>query len=239
MTGQLFDRSLLPDLRVRLIGATQALLGDTIGLAEDEWQYPSGLPGWARAHVVCHLAQQADRTVALAERLLRGERYLTWPIDEPDHDLEPLSRRRAVELQVSLDTSSGRLLETFDKLAEADWQAHLTTPLGSLPAVALAYARLNEVILHHIDLRLGLTLTDLDVRVAAWLLEWNAERLNDRLRHCQVHLLADEGADLVVGTGAPCAEVRGATSSLLGWLTGRLGPEAVLGAEAVDLGGPL
>ncbi|MDR1266670.1 MAG: maleylpyruvate isomerase family mycothiol-dependent enzyme [Propionibacteriaceae bacterium] len=235
----LFGLDRLPEVRRQLIGATQALLGATIGLSDQEWQSPSGLPGWARAHVACHLTQQADRLIAVAERLRRGERDLIWPISGPDIELEVGSRRRAVELQVVLDTSAGRLLEVLDRLDEADWQATLTTPAGPLSALALPYARLNEVVLHHIDLRLALLPADLDAQTAAWLLSWNARRLNPRLRHHRLRLLSDEGVDLTVGVAGPVHDIRGANSSLLGWLTGRLGPEAVLGADGVDRGGPV
>jgi maleylpyruvate isomerase len=235
----IFDRGRLPELRVHLIGSTQALLGDTIGLSDDEWQSAAGLPGWTRAHVASHLAQQAGRLTALIGRLLAGEKRLAWPIAEPDIDLEAGSRRRALELQVALDTSSGQLLETMDRLTPDDWEVRLRTPLGPLAAVALTYGRLNEVVLHRLDLRLGVTFADLDATIVEWLLEWNALRLRSRLRHGRIHLLSDEGLDLVVGSGAATADVRGVNSSLLGWLTGRLDHTAVLGADQVDLGGPL
>jgi maleylpyruvate isomerase len=237
--GELFDQARLHDMRLRLIGATQALLGDTIGLSDDEWQSPSGLPGWTRAHVASHLAQEAERLTALVARLAAGERRLTWPVNEPDHDLEAGSRRRAIDLQVALDTTAGTLLENLDRLHKTDWLITLRTPIGPLPASALPLVRLNEVTLHHLDLRLGLSFADLDPAVVEWLLQWNVRRLDPRLRHCRVHLLSDEGLDLWVGSGRPTSDIRGANSSLLGWLTGRLGPSAVLGADQVALGGPI
>ena len=42
-------------LRSRKRDATQQLLGDTIAIHDDQWQLPSGLPGWTRAHVATHL----------------------------------------------------------------------------------------------------------------------------------------------------------------------------------------
>jgi maleylpyruvate isomerase len=235
----LFDQGRLQDLRLHLIGSTQGLLGDTIGLSDDEWQSPSALPGWTRAHIASHLAQGAQSLTAVAERLAAGESGLEWPVNAPDNDLESESRRRAVLLQVALDTSAGRFLETLDRLDEAAWRAELVTPAGPVPALALTYARLNEVVLHHLDLRLGLALADLDPQAVAWLLAWNAWRRDRDMRHLSLHLLSDEGVDLTIGSGAQVFDIRGASASLLGWLTGRLGPSAVLGAEYVDLGGPV
>jgi maleylpyruvate isomerase len=235
----LFDPGRMAGLRRYLIGSTQALLGETIVLTDAEWQSPSGLPGWTRAHVASHLSQQAGRLTTLAERLLGSQRGLTWAISEPDRGLEEGSRRHAVDLQVALDTSSGKLLETLDRLTTADWQATLATPIGPLPARALPLARLNEVVLHHADLRLGRAPGDTDPEVAGLLLQWNVLRLSPRLHRVQLRLLSDEGLDLTVGAGPDTAEVRGSAPSLLGWITGRLGPEAVLGAERIEPVGPL
>ena len=47
-------------VRKRKLEATQRLLGDTIGMDEDQWRAPSLLPGWTRAHVAVHLARGAD-----------------------------------------------------------------------------------------------------------------------------------------------------------------------------------
>ncbi|MDR1513759.1 MAG: hypothetical protein LBS56_09825, partial [Propionibacteriaceae bacterium] len=70
-------------------------------------------------------------------------------------------------------------------------------------------------------------------------LHWNAARLDARLRHVRLRLLSDEGFDVAIGGDMAEKEIRGANVTLLGWLTGRLDQTAVLGAEDVDLGGPL
>ncbi|MDR0416498.1 MAG: maleylpyruvate isomerase N-terminal domain-containing protein, partial [Propionibacteriaceae bacterium] len=152
--------------------------------------------------------------------------------------LEAGSRRRAVALQTALDTSSTRLVELFDRLAPDDWSVSLSSPIGPLAAIALPLARLNEIVLHHVDLRLGLSLADLEPDVVEWLLPWNALRVGPRLGHLAIRLLSDEGWDEVIGAGDRRVEVRGSGPGLLGWLTGRLDSSAVLGADGVDLGGP-
>ncbi|MDR0991092.1 MAG: hypothetical protein LBL92_07020, partial [Propionibacteriaceae bacterium] len=127
----------------------------------------------------------------------------------------------------------------LDQLSDDSWNTRLNTPLGPLPAAVLVLARLNEVALHHVDLDLGRKLSDLDPALTALLLTWNARRLSPRLRHYRLHLMADEGVDLTLGDGDWTAEVRGSQASLLGWITGRRDSTAVLGAEAIDLGGPV
>jgi maleylpyruvate isomerase len=236
----LFDEDIAPGLRLRNIAATQSLLGDTIALSDGDWQRPSGLPGWARAHVATHLVDHATQVEDVVVRLLRGEPDIAWPIQEPTsrEALEIGSRRGAIDLQVALDTSSAHLVELFDRLDQDDWSIPLNTPIGQLPAVALPLARLNEVVLHHIDLRLGLAMADIDPTLVDWLLVWNALRIGPRLGHLTIRLLSDDGLDRAIGNGARRVEVRGSGTGLLGWLTGRLDSSAVLGAEGIDLGGP-
>ncbi|MDR1449113.1 MAG: maleylpyruvate isomerase family mycothiol-dependent enzyme [Propionibacteriaceae bacterium] len=236
----LFQPDLVPGLRLRSIAATQSLLGDTIALSDGDWQTPSGLPGWARAHVATHLVAHAGQAEDTAIRLLRGQRSITWTIQPAISaaDLEAGSRRPALDLQTALDTSSAHLIELFDRFDADDWSLSLSTPIGPLSAVALFLARLNEVVLHHVDLRLGLSLSAIEPTVVDWLLAWNALRIGPRLGHLSIRLLSDEGFDTVIGTGTRQVEVRGSGPSLLGWLTGRLDSSAVLGAEGVDLGGP-
>ncbi|MDR0416680.1 MAG: maleylpyruvate isomerase N-terminal domain-containing protein, partial [Propionibacteriaceae bacterium] len=97
----LFDPGLVPDLRLRNIAATQSLLGDTIALSDGDWQAPSGLPGWTRAHIATHLVAQANQTEDVASRLLRRQPDVVWPIQPAcgAAELEAGSRRRAVALQ--------------------------------------------------------------------------------------------------------------------------------------------
>ncbi len=82
-------RELLPDqqsiigLRLRKREATQALLGDTIRLGDDQWQEPSDLPGWTRAHVATHIARNAEAFVAAVEALLAGRPADALPVAGP------------------------------------------------------------------------------------------------------------------------------------------------------------
>ncbi|MDR1213193.1 MAG: maleylpyruvate isomerase family mycothiol-dependent enzyme [Propionibacteriaceae bacterium] len=228
--------ALAPRLRRHAIGSTQRLLGETIALPEAEWQSPSLLPGWTKAHVATHLASHALSLVAVAERVSQGQRQPAWAVSDPRVDIEAGSQRDALALQVDLDTTAGQLNRALDVFEPEHWAAALATPLGPLPAIALPMARLNEVVLHHVDLGCGLTMADLDLEVAQWLLAWNALRLQPRFIGFRLRLLSDEGFDETLGAGSRLVEVRGSTTGLLGWLTGRLDGSAVLGADSVQLG---
>jgi len=213
--------------------ATQRLLGDTIAISERDWLGPTALPGWTRAHVATHLARNAD--------VLRG--YVTRLDSRPDlerddlvPDLEAGSRRSPLEIQIDLDTASGLLNDTFDQVTAEAWATPLYGPLEGLTASDLPMLRLNEVVLHHVDLDCGFVFGDIDPRVAEWLLAWNLYRRTDLATGPGIALMTGSGRVLRVGSGPGSSEVTGSDANLLGWLSGRLPRTAVSGAEHVSIG---
>jgi maleylpyruvate isomerase len=213
--------------------ATQRLLGETIAISESDWLVPTALPGWTRAHVATHLARNAD--------VLR--RYVTRLASRPElerddlvSDLEAGARRSPLDIQIDLDTASGLLNDAFDKLTPEQWSTRLHGRLEGLTVSDLPMLRLNEVVLHHVDLDCGLVLADIDPMAAEWLLEWNVYRRADLARGPGIRLTTTSGRVLEMGGGRGVSEVTGSATNLLGWVTGRLPRTAVSGAEHVSIG---
>lgn len=225
-------------VRQRTIAATQRLLGDSISISEDDWHAPTALPGWTRANVAAHLARNADGLRRLAGGLLRGKpatMYDSRPAR--DRDIARGSGLTALELQIDLDTSAMRLTEAFDLLTDEHWSATVKTAGNTLRADLMPLLRLNEVVLHHVDLDLGFSLDDLDPIAARWLLEWNAFRMGTRFAPTPVVLRADSGFVARLGSEAiEAIEVTGTDANLVGWLTGRLDRSVVSGAEHLSIG---
>ena len=226
------------DRRLELTAASQRLLGDTITLGDNDWQVLSALPGWSRAHVATHLAMQAEALAAMARDIATTHQPVTWRTLHSDTDLHRGAHRGALELQEALDESCASLMAAFDQMDPAAWATTLRTSQGDLPASALVMARLNEVVLHHADLRLGFDLADLDAGLTRALLQWNLFRTTPRFSQVQLKVITDQGFTAIVGQG-PLVTVRGSETGLLGWITGRKDSSAVLGAEDLDLAGPL
>ena len=226
------------DWRLELTAATQRLLGDTITLGDADWQVLTSLPGWTRAHVATHLAFQAEALAAMANQLRVPDAVVAWRTSQSDTDLHVGARRGALQLLEALDVSSATLMRALDALDDEAWARTVTTSQGVLPAVSLVVARLNEVVLHHIDLRLSLDFGDVDPRLARILLQWNLFRCTPRFTQVRLRVITDEGYSATIGKG-PTTTVRGAESAVLAWLTGRRDASAVLGAEDLDLNGPL
>jgi len=213
--------------------ATQRLLGDTISISDNDWIGPTALPGWTRAHVATHLARNAD--------VLR--RYVTRLASAPElerddlvSDLEAGSRRSPLDIQIDLDTSSGLLNDAFDQLTPEKWSTPLHGGLDGLTVSDLPMLRLNEVVLHHVDLDCGFVFSDIDPQVAQWLLAWNLHRRVDLVTGPGIALVTTSGRVLRSGSGPGVSEISGSDANLLGWLTGRLPRTAVSGAEHVSLG---
>jgi len=217
----------LTQVRLHRHEATQSLLGDTIAITDEQWAEPSRLPGWTRAHVATHVARNADAFVRIMTQLRSGQP--TGMYESPAQareDIERGSERSALELQVDLDASAGRLHAHLAELMSMppDRMVHLS-PTRTERLDRLPLARLNEVVLHHIDLDVGFTYTNIGAQVASWLLEYNANRIGRDLNHPAIRIIADSGLTVVIGGVGRVTAVHGADNYLLGWLTGRLPPE--------------
>ncbi len=223
----------LSEVRRLKMVATQRLLGDTIAISENDWHSPTALPGWTRAHVATHLARNAE----VLRRLLT--RLGSHPQLEPDdvvRDLEAGARRTPLEIQIDLDTSTGILNDTFNQISAEEWSIPLDGSLAGLTVSDLPMMRLNEVVLHHVDLDCGFGFVDLDPQMAEWLLAWNVHRRTDLATGPGIDLVGSSGTVHRIGSGSGTTRVSGTDANLLGWLTGRLPRSAVSGAEHVSVG---
>ena len=225
-------------LRSLMITATQRLLGDTIAVADEQWRADSRLPGWSRGHVATHLARQADALT----RVIQGARSgaVVPMYDAPDQresEIEAGAHRSGLELQIDLDTSAGTLSEIFESVAqEAAWDAVVELRGGtSVPLRLLPLARLSEVVLHHVDLDIGMNVEDIDTPTAQWLLEWLSVRLGKRQDFPRIRVVSASGESIVLGTQGDAREVRGDSARLLGWLTGRGDATGLAGADSLTL----
>ena len=224
-------------LRRRKREATQALLGDTISISDEAWQQPSRLDGWTRAHVATHIARNADGLRRVAHGLLTHSPGQMYPDPRVrDSELECGSRRGALDLQIDLDTSAGRLNDTLNYLEEAGITESVELSPGRwMPAHHLPVARLQEVVLHHVDLDCGFDVDDIEADIARWLLEWTSALLADRDDLPPIEIQSLSGWHARIGGPGEAHEVRGQDVPLLGWLTGRSAGEPLTGAEGLQL----
>ncbi len=225
------------DVRRCKLEATTQLLGDTISVSDEQWQSPSRLAGWTRAHVAAHLARNADAFSRALEGIAAGGRpTLYGSASTRRWAIERDSMRSGLEIQIDLDTSAGRINSQLTEIFTL-FEQHPAAVDGRLKhrIEAIPLARLNETVLHHVDLDIGFEIEQLDPEVAAWLLAFNLANARVAEGLPPLELRAEDGfAATLPGLGAP-RQLTASRAVLLGWITGRLRPET---ADELDLPRP-
>lgn len=216
----------------RIAIATQALLRRTLDFEADDWLAPSLLPGWSRAHVVTHVARNADALRRLIAAARAGDPVPLYPSTTAKFDdIERGAERSGLELHVDLDTSAGELANLCDRVE--DWMVPVRLPGGEFPLSVVTLIRLQELTLHHLDLDAGFTWEDMDLVPARWLLEWMLLLLRDDPALPAVDLVSDAGVTASIGGTGERREVSGPDAALWVWLTGRTDGSGLSGAEGI------
>ncbi|MEU2081914.1 maleylpyruvate isomerase family mycothiol-dependent enzyme [Streptomyces albus] len=204
--------------------ATGRLLSATVKLESAEVAEPSQLPGWSRAHVLAHLARNAD---ALVNVLAGKPMYASAEAREAD--IEEGARRSLDELVDDVRVSSSRLESAFASLGDEDWNRTVTLRNGVTDlASALPFRRWIEIELHHVDLGIGYTLEDLPGTFVDRELTNMARRFSGHPDiPVALELRAEDGRTWRTGAEQAGPEgplvVAGSSVALVGWLTGRTG----------------
>lgn len=169
----------------------QVLLERLAGFTEQQARSASLLPDWSVAHVLTHVARNADSVVQRLEGAVRG-----LIIDQ----YEGGYAGRAAEIAAGVDRSPAALLDDVAESAtrleavclsipEAAWERPVRDVTGAeRPARTMMLSRWREVEVHHADLGLGYRPEDWPGElIVAWLPR-ELERLPQRTDPS--HLLA-------------------------------------------------
>jgi maleylpyruvate isomerase len=225
------DRRLALDL---LGGASHRLIRTVDGLHGDDWAAPSLLPEWSRAHVVAHLALNAEGLARALRGVVSdddtGPRTMYDSDERRDSDIVDLARAEPSEIRERLLGGTTSLHDAIAAVPEDCWDSRVErTPGGrSLPTTALPSMRLREVEIHHVDLDAGYS-------TAAWSLPF-AEHLLDSMDkrvhpdHAFEVRPLDSARTWLFGSDEaeyPVPVVTGPAADLGLWLTGRPAPESV------------
>ncbi|WP_432107302.1 maleylpyruvate isomerase family mycothiol-dependent enzyme [Streptomyces sp. AA1529] len=214
-TTPVHDTELLRSATGHLLAAAARLTA--AGAAE-----PSHLPGWTRAHVLTHLARNADALV----NVLAGEPMYA-SAEARDADIAHGAGRSPEVLADDVRTSAARLERAFAALGDEEWNGTVTLRNGVTDlASSLPFRRWIEIELHHVDLAVGYTLEDLPGAFVDRELANMARRFAGHPDiPVAVELRAEDGRSWRTGAAEPGAEgpfvVAGSPVALVGWLTGR------------------
>lgn len=210
--------------------ATEKLDLVVAGLDEEAIHQPSLLPGWSRAHVVTHLARNADALVNLLTWARTGvEHPMYASTADRDADIEEGADRLAQVLHEDLLAASERFMVAARNMPEPAWLAtvtgrtHLVFPAADIPAM-----RLHEMWVHLVDLGTGFAFADVPDDHLEHLLAVALTRQVGRQEAPAVRLTVEfaDGRERVVDLGRDAAdadrhEVSGPVAEAVAWLTGR------------------
>jgi maleylpyruvate isomerase len=166
--------------------ATQRLLDAARIIPEADLRAPSLLPGWTRAHVLAHLARDADAIRNLLIGARSGQDRAAYASAHArDAGIEQGAAMSARDLMADLADSSMALRTIARQLPDQAWQVRVRVlDSAPFPAAGLLTRRLVEVELHHCDLAAGYGPADWPAAFAAMdLPEPMRSQRQDRLRH--------------------------------------------------------
>ncbi|HEX2130434.1 MAG TPA: maleylpyruvate isomerase family mycothiol-dependent enzyme [Actinophytocola sp.] len=207
--------------------ATERLDRLVSALDDAAMREPSRLPGWTRAHVVTHLARNADGLVNLLTWARTGVEHPMYASSaDRDADIEEGAGRLAQVLHEDLRAACDRFAVAGERLSDSQWSATVVARLPTpFPAADIPALRLFELWVHAVDLDVGFSFADLPDEVVETAVASAVSRHLDRPDGPSVHLrvFLPDGRevtwDLVGGTDVH--EVSGAAAPVIAWLTGR------------------
>ncbi|MDI6908228.1 maleylpyruvate isomerase family mycothiol-dependent enzyme [Nocardioides sp.] len=211
-----FAEVLLPE-------ATRSLIRTTDGLEESEYAAASSLPGWTRAHVLAHLALNAEGLAGALAGIVKGRRVPMYASPEArDADIEELAGKAPAAIRTRLLGACTDLADAITAVPDDAWDTRIErTPGGpSFPASAVPGMRLREVEIHHVDLAAGYDRSGWSPELTIHVLD-TAETRGRGGAAFAVHA-TDLGRSWAFGDpagGGPTAS--GAAADLAWWLTGR------------------
>ena len=197
---------------------TSLLMRTAAGLDDETVRVASLCEGWTRAHVLSHIARNADALGNLASWAITGTPRAMYDSPEArDADIAAGSTRGAQEIFMDLEDSAARFAATAMGLAgapeqvEVEMRGRRTVLGGQLPTL-----RLTEVVFHHVDLSAGYTFADADPGFVRRAITIAIERFVASGQAPSISLRSDEGDTWSIGEGDQ--DVTGSNAALLLWL---------------------
>lgn len=204
----------------RVHEATQRMVRTVDGLSDEAYAEPSVLPGWSKAHVVAHLALNAEALAAVLSGAAAGRPVPMYPSQtQRDADIEELVRAEPAKLRDRLMVSSTTFREMADALSPEVWadsRFARVPDAQDLPLSAVVDMRLREVEIHTADLDAGMGPDDWP---EPFLDEIFNQVVHDRQEDAAMLLRTPDG-DVLIGNGYGPA-ITGSRADLAWWLLGR------------------
>ena len=187
-------------------------------LTDDELRGPSALPGWTRAHVVAHLARNADALLNLCTWARTGIETPMYPSrGARDAGIEESAQVPADALRADYRDTEARLAEAVAVMPGEAWDRPVRNGQGRMvPARDLPWMRAKELWVHGVDLDAGVRFADMPADALAALVDDVLALFASREQTPDVTLVA---TDLQRTWGSGSVRVEGPVAAIAGWLT--------------------
>lgn len=223
-----------PDRARDLLGRHTAALLATARELEDPTA-DSLCDGWTRAHVLTHIARNADAIGRLASWAVTGERTEMYPggAEARNAEIAAGAERTPAEIVADVEQTSAEVATSLGRL-----DGPIASPVVEMrggkevASQQLPFLRLREVVIHHVDLQAGFGFDDVEPDLVLALLEDAVGRLQGHPKAPNLRLRTDQGDTWSVGEGGDV--VSGTRPGMLLWLARRL-PAGVSGEPVPDL----
>lgn len=208
----------------QLEAAHERLITGVRELDPEALRQPSHLPGWSRAHVLVHIANNAAglQHLLLAARTGAELRMYSSPSTRAA-DLEVGVERPGEVIVADVIENSFRFLVEARAMPEQAWSNRIAFTSGApdpptMTGNRVVELRLEEVEVHHVDLDIAYHFSDTPEELAAQLIRNFAGRR--AVQGVPFNLEVDPELALTCGVaGSPT--VRGSRANVLAWLAGR------------------
>ena len=136
-------------------------------MTEQDLRGPTLCEGWTRAHVLAHLARNADALQHLVQWAASGREKPAYASpDQRNREIEESATQSLPRLRADVISASNAFRNRVEALRGRTDLSPVTFGSGvTLPGDRVPWARLREVTVHHVDLDLGFDYSDVPSEV--------------------------------------------------------------------------
>ncbi|MDT7703582.1 MAG: maleylpyruvate isomerase [Pseudonocardiales bacterium] len=193
-------------------------------MGDEAFRKPSALPGWSRAHVLTHVARNADALINLLTWAKTGKETPMYASREQrDADIESGALRDAAVIREDVVATSDRLAVAVKAMPKDAWRATVRDGRGNpMPVQGIGWLRAREMWIHSVDLDVGASFEDFPAPMLRELLTDVTRSLSERPETPAVRLIAtDHDQVWFTGEAHGLLSVSGPTADLATWVSGR------------------
>jgi maleylpyruvate isomerase len=207
--------------------ATEAFYAAVAELDTAAVRGPSLLPGWTRAHVVTHVARNADALVNLLTWAKTGVEHQAYTSrSDRDADIQEGSTRTLQLLRADLDSACLRFAAAAETTPASAWEAEVSQPSGGvILAHQVPWLRLRELWFHLVDLNVGVDFDEIPEEFHEDLVDGLAGHFADKpdVPAVRIEVALPDGRQRIweLGTTDSSVVVSGGAADVIGWLSGR------------------